>query len=518
MNQLSQTGQATATREARAQERRKLGPMAYVELGGDNGGILLNLGEGGFAVQLALAFQTTELAELRFQIPQLRGWLTARGRIVWLSENKTLAGIQFLELPETTRREIRKWVAGRDIGEPAKPAAEVGIDISETAYRGEPRIQASRVTEQEPATQRMSTLGREVRDPAVSNVSHKAEGTGEALAHDFRFSEYSMFAAEPSPAEIWIDAGQQGRGWRRVVLLSVLTGALFFVLGATVGRSTVDRWIAYVGARMQGPAVPSVTPPAAVDAPSSAATDSEDTGGQAGADATGDRSGDARQTPNEKVGSDTGATPSAPAEAARNSGEAGGSVTKDADTGSRGHSGALPSNDLASATTPSKQPSKAGASRTNYAMGEGEGARIGEHSILVNAPNPGSPPFVVNLPGDAISASPSVAISARRSMQVPPRATLGGSQSERVVIGRLISHGEPFYPVEARNRRLEGSVEVHATIGRTGEVINVRPVSGPTLLASAAMTAIREWRYEPTFIDGDPVETQAEITMVFRLP
>jgi len=32
------------------------------------------------------------------------------------------------------------------------------------------------------------------------------------------------------------------------------------------------------------------------------------------------------------------------------------------------------------------------------------------------------------------------------------------------------------------------------------------------------MTAIREWRYEPTFIDGDPVETQAEITMVFRLP
>jgi outer membrane biosynthesis protein TonB len=38
------------------------------------------------------------------------------------------------------------------------------------------------------------------------------------------------------------------------------------------------------------------------------------------------------------------------------------------------------------------------------------------------------------------------------------------------------------------------------------------------LLASAAMTAIREWQYEPTFIDGDPVETQAEITMVFRLP
>jgi hypothetical protein len=104
MNQVSQTGSVSATRVARAQERRKLGPMAYVELGQDNGGILLNLGEGGFAVQSALAFQAIEFPELRFQIPQRRGWQTARGRIAWMSENKTVAGIQFLELPEATRR------------------------------------------------------------------------------------------------------------------------------------------------------------------------------------------------------------------------------------------------------------------------------------------------------------------------------------------------------------------------------------------------------------------------------
>jgi TonB family protein len=170
------------------------------------------------------------------------------------------------------------------------------------------------------------------------------------------------------------------------------------------------------------------------------------------------------------------------------------------------------------ATPAPKQPAKAGASRRIYAEAEGEGARVGEHSILVNAPEPGNPPFIVNLPSDAVSASSTVAVSARRSMQVPPRAGLGGARSERVIIGRLISHGEPFYPVEARYRHLEGAVEVHATIGRTGQVIAVRAVNGAPLLASAAMTAIREWRYEPTFIDGDPVETQAEITMVFRLP
>jgi TonB family protein len=87
-----------------------------------------------------------------------------------------------------------------------------------------------------------------------------------------------------------------------------------------------------------------------------------------------------------------------------------------------------------------------------------------------------------------------------------------------VVIGKLIAHSDPFYPVEARNRRMEGSVELKARIGRTGEVVAVTPVSGPGLLMSAAATAVREWRYEPTFINGDPAETLADITVVFRLP
>jgi TonB family protein len=138
-----------------------------------------------------------------------------------------------------------------------------------------------------------------------------------------------------------------------------------------------------------------------------------------------------------------------------------------------------------------------------------------EHSILVNAPGPGSPPFFVNLPGEAVSASGAVAISARRTLEILPRPA--GFGSERVVIGKLISHSEPFYPAEARKERLEGNVELQARVGRTGQIISVTPVSGPRLLSSAAMTAVREWRYEPTFVNGDPAETLAEITVVFRL-
>jgi TonB family protein len=87
-----------------------------------------------------------------------------------------------------------------------------------------------------------------------------------------------------------------------------------------------------------------------------------------------------------------------------------------------------------------------------------------------------------------------------------------------VVIGKLISHSEPFYPAEARNQRIEGNVELRARVGRTGQIIAVTPVSGAGPLTSAALTAVREWRYEPTFIDGDPAETVADIIIVFRLP
>src|SRR6266849_450487 len=109
----------------RAHMRRKLSPMAYVELGQDNGGILLNLSEGGFALQSALALTSRVFSELRFQVPALQGWLTASGRIVWISDSKKEAGIQFTELPGEARREIHKWVSAEGESERAKERIQV---------------------------------------------------------------------------------------------------------------------------------------------------------------------------------------------------------------------------------------------------------------------------------------------------------------------------------------------------------------------------------------------------------
>ncbi len=109
--------------------------MAYVELGQDNGGILLNLSEGGLAVQSALALTSRVFSELRFQVPALQGWLTASGRIVWISDSKKEAGIQFTELPGEARREIHKWVSAEGESETAKERIPVARSSIPTTQR-----------------------------------------------------------------------------------------------------------------------------------------------------------------------------------------------------------------------------------------------------------------------------------------------------------------------------------------------------------------------------------------------
>jgi protein TonB len=77
---------------------------------------------------------------------------------------------------------------------------------------------------------------------------------------------------------------------------------------------------------------------------------------------------------------------------------------------------------------------------------------------------------------------------------------------------------EPVYPPDARQARLEGTVKLHVVVAANGEVEGFHPVSGPDSLAHAAMIAVREWRYKPTLLNGKAVETQEDVTFVFRLP
>ena len=89
--------------------------------------------------------------------------------------------------------------------------------------------------------------------------------------------------------------------------------------------------------------------------------------------------------------------------------------------------------------------------------------------------------------------------------------------ASRVVEANLIHDVTPQYPAEAGRARIEGAVVLLATIGRDGCVKDVRVESGLPILTQAAIDAVKQWRYKPYMIDGEPVEVDSRITVNFTL-
>jgi TonB family protein len=117
-----------------------------------------------------------------------------------------------------------------------------------------------------------------------------------------------------------------------------------------------------------------------------------------------------------------------------------------------------------------------------------------------------------------VKGTVSVSASPFPSLHVPPELKSQISrQGASLQIGPLVSRVEPVYPEDAEQQRIEGVVKLHIIIGRDGNVQDVDQMSGPPLLVSAAANAIRQWRYKPTSLGGEPVEAGESITVTFRL-
>jgi periplasmic protein TonB len=87
----------------------------------------------------------------------------------------------------------------------------------------------------------------------------------------------------------------------------------------------------------------------------------------------------------------------------------------------------------------------------------------------------------------------------------------------RVKEPRLIVRVDPRYPPLAIQTHMQGAVIVDAVIDEHGNVVEARVVSGPPLLIQAAMDAVRQWKYEPTYLNDEPVPVQLNVTVQFRL-
>ena len=82
---------------------------------------------------------------------------------------------------------------------------------------------------------------------------------------------------------------------------------------------------------------------------------------------------------------------------------------------------------------------------------------------------------------------------------------------------RLIRKIDPLYPPLARTARIQGVVSLEVRIDEEGNVASVDVLSGPPLLREAAVTAVRQWKYSPTILNGEPYPVLANVTVRFVL-
>ena len=89
--------------------------------------------------------------------------------------------------------------------------------------------------------------------------------------------------------------------------------------------------------------------------------------------------------------------------------------------------------------------------------------------------------------------------------------------SSGVSTGNLIRKITPQYPSIARTAHISGSVILEAEISKEGDVVNLHVIGGPPLLRQAAIDAVKQWKYRPYLLNGEPVVVDTQVTVIFSL-
>jgi TonB family protein len=180
-----------------------------------------------------------------------------------------------------------------------------------------------------------------------------------------------------------------------------------------------------------------------------------------------------------------------------------------------------------SGESPQKNPSKAPASDSPHSAGPESEATTPVQAIVVKNGSSVSArrktgaladapaPSVIGLPATGGGSLPNL-IDNPENAPAPVLQTLSVSQG--VSQGLIVKKVQPAYPASALHMRMEGSVQLLATISKTGDIAAVKALNGEPVFARAAMDAVKQWKYKPYLLNGEPVEIQTQITVNFKLP
>jgi periplasmic protein TonB len=125
------------------------------------------------------------------------------------------------------------------------------------------------------------------------------------------------------------------------------------------------------------------------------------------------------------------------------------------------------------------------------------------------------------IPGGSVGGVIGGIISSTSNLSAVPKLVLATPQririSQGVTKGLLIHRVEPTYPPLAKAARVQGEVVLTAIISTAGQIENLQLISGHPMLVPEAIAAVKQWRYKPYLLNGQPVEVETTITVIFSL-
>ena len=185
----------------------------------------------------------------------------------------------------------------------------------------------------------------------------------------------------------------------------------------------------------------------------------------------------------------------------------------------------------ATVPTPGKQTESASRSATTTAASAPPARTPAPQEVLLvssqpaaasSPPNPPAEPVPdAPAPDQAAYGSQNQAISSlvyTSSNNASTPTLVNNRISQGVAQGLLIKSVQPVYPAQALAMHLQGAVQLLATISKDGNVTNLKQVGGDAVLGHAAMDAVKQWKYKPYLLNGEPLEIQTEITVNFKAP
>ena len=143
--------------------------------------------------------------------------------------------------------------------------------------------------------------------------------------------------------------------------------------------------------------------------------------------------------------------------------------------------------------------------------------------VLIDDYGSAPPPYTFGSPSVEAGSLPSAPYGNALPSAPPPKPELKKEPSKPILVGgnvqaaKILHRVNPPYPPLAKQARIQGAVKLEGIIAKDGTIQLLKVISGHPLLVPAALDAVKQWRYRPTHLNGEPVEVIAPIVVNFIL-